>query len=302
MRRSYLRTLLAAVLIITVDGGLRPVQAEPFVQPPQISVKNPGKNAMVGIFSCYDVKTGQLLNCGVNYVVQGLAPGLESDGGHAHDFGTHPVLDTRPGSGLQVWVGGALVTSTVDRTMTFQTQNAKVLLFHSVPEVAGRIQSQATVTPPPRHSCVSTCTAEYAFGVKVPGLEPLAASDDIALLRGGADKHPEGQWGTPEALDALREIAKEYRERTGQPLSVNDLSLPWGGLFDFENVYLPPHKTHREGIDADINQLGVPCFSDDKLKDAVKAVAKRRFPVKLDCEIGDRIDPETGLRKHINLQ
>lgn len=297
MRRSYLSTLLAAVLIFAVDGSLRPVQAEPLVEPATF----PGKNAMVSIFSCYDVRTGQLLNCSVNYVVEGLAPGPESDGGHEHDFATHPVLDTRPGSGLQVWVGGALVSSTVDRTSTFQTQNNKVLLFHSVPEVAGRIQIQATVTPPPRYSCVSTCTPGYAFGVKVPALTALAASDDIASVRGDADRHPEGQWGTPEALDALREIAKEYRDRTGQRLSVNDLSLPWGGLFDFKNVYLPPHKTHREGTDADINQLGVPCFRDDNLSRAVKAVANRGFPVKLDCESDEGRDP-TGPLKHINLQ
>lgn len=301
MRQSYLRTLLAAVLMFTVDGGLRFVRAEPFVEPPRF----PSKNAMVGIFSCYDVRTGQLLNCSVNYVVEGLAPGPESDGGHEHDFGTHPVLDTRLGSGLQVWIGGALVPSAVDRTIAFQTQNDRVLLFHSVPEVAGTIQIQATVTPPPRYSCVSSCAAGYAFGVKVPGLTPLASSDDIALLRGDLDlpRHPEGQWGTPEALDALREIAKEYRERAGQRLSVNDLSLPWGGLFDFKltRLYLDPHKTHREGTDADINQLGVPCFRDDKLRRAVEEVANRGFPVKLDCESDAGRDP-TGPLKHINLQ
>lgn len=40
-------------------------------------------------------------------------------------------------------------------------------------------------------------------------------------------------------------------------LGINDLSLPWGGLFDIGNRWSPPHNLHRTGGSVDINTVHV---------------------------------------------
>jgi len=36
-------------------------------------------------------------------------------------------------------------------------------------------------------------------------------------------------------------------------ICTNDQSLPWGGLFDYEQTWAPPHDGHRDGTSADIS-------------------------------------------------
>ncbi len=91
----------------------------------------------------------------------------------------------------------------------------------------------------------------------IPGvLEPI----------GPTMSHPQNTWGTERTVEILENIANGFFGATRRPLEVNDMSLPFGGLFDCavgfdsecttslgrENPWRPPHKTHRRGDQADI--------------------------------------------------
>ena len=102
---------------------------------------------------------------------------------------------------------------------------------------------------------------------------------------------------------ALKLIAAEYLKRSGKFLSINDISLPMGGVYDDNQDWQNPHKEHRFGRDVDINQAGTPCKADLHLRAAVnKYLVKlsqksngdpRDFPSALLCEPGGR--------KHIDI-
>ena len=106
-------------------------------------------------------------------------------------------------------------------------------------------------------------------------------------------------------LRRIREVSlnfpqfpKKYFELTKRKLSINDLSLPNGGLFDLNGLWntAKGHDTHRHGNDADINRTdggGVlkNCEDDKKLKEAVSKIGAG-IPTLL-CE--------SGGRKHIDF-
>ena len=41
-------------------------------------------------------------------------------------------------------------------------------------------------------------------------------------------------------------------------LVVTDASLAYGGLYDYQNTWAPPHKTHRVGTDIDVRSKNIP--------------------------------------------
>jgi hypothetical protein len=149
-----------------------------------------------------------------------------------------------------------------------------------------------TVSP---ESCdgggTSWCFAT-TIDVGVPGLTSLPdVSPFYVKVRGGAPQHQDAAafFGTADTIFSLIEIADEYSDMTTRLLSVNDMSLPKGGLFDINSNYATPHTWHRVGQSADINKpLGTTCRDNYDLKIAVNFVmpaeagsffAKRRgFP------------------------
>lgn len=262
----------------------------------------------LNFLSCYDILDGHYLDCQFTHQILGLKEpattvctepvvnaGLCANGGHQHEFSGHPL-------GRLVFNLGMFPIIVSDRT-----NRDVALVIHEMPEVAGQVQTKTRIVPPPGYVCVAQCDdVTITLDVRVKGLEILPPrqatdQDDYVTLRGGTDTHPEGHWATRASLDTLREIAREYRALTGRPLSVNDLSLPRGGLFDINGGYAPPHRTHRIGTDADINRAGVDCASDQSLKDAVASVAKLRPGAQLICESAGRPDPN-GPFKHIDLE
>jgi hypothetical protein len=73
-------------------------------------------------------------------------------------------------------------------------------------------------------------------------------------------------WGVQAAVDSLQQIAIAWRQQFPQELilQINDVSLPYGGLFDVNGNWHRPHGTHRTGRDTDIrtelpgSRTGVP--------------------------------------------
>jgi len=272
MKQKGLRILL--IIFIWYGGAAWGVIIQPSVT---------GNPSVIPLsLSCYDILTYRLQDCGVALT---LSEGTYT-GGHAagHEAG-------RPLGGLRFYGE----TGTGNPTLSFRTNYREVGIQYIAPEVSGSIGLAVSITPiPPRH-CVSGCQQHPIILAWIERLSKLPEGLNLPymVIRGGADTHPEGTYGTQKTLTRLQAIAGKYFKKTGRKLSVNDLSLPWGGLFDIQNDWGPPHQTHRFGTDADINRIdgdGVftSCPDDEMLEQSIQEANRSLSGGKaaLKCEQG----------------
>ena len=101
-------------------------------------------------------------------------------------------------------------------------------------------------------------TQTEVVDVKVPGLVPLppgGAAKGYSLV-GGNQWHPDNHNVTPEFEASLQQIGLEWRKvcPNSSALLYNDMSLPWGGIFDVNQDWKAPHKGHMFGNNADISK------------------------------------------------
>lgn len=95
--------------------------------------------------------------------------------------------------------------------------------------------------------------------IRVPGLVEIdpAAISAIREDGGGCPKHdPLPDWLTPGSLERLAATTTAYEGVTGRRLSLNDGSLPFGGVIENEGGggrTSRCHSSHRIGIDIDLN-------------------------------------------------
>ena len=107
----------------------------------------------------------------------------------------------------------------------------------------------------------------------VAGLELLPDNANYASVGGTCNHHGPSDRGignqcqTPnnnhginsEALGSLESAASEFRNarwnRSRERMRINDISLPFGGLFDISGRWLNPHDSHRNGKDVDIENI-----------------------------------------------
>ncbi|MBF8247468.1 MAG: hypothetical protein HW374_268 [Bacteroidetes bacterium] len=99
---------------------------------------------------------------------------------------------------------------------------------------------------------------------RVPGLVLLPEGTNYNKIGGTCAHHgPGGPTGctTPDnnhyaaqlVRDSLPFMANKWVDSLGQDaLSINDISLPYGGLFDVGGHWVPEHSEHREGLDVDV--------------------------------------------------
>jgi len=133
---------------------------------------------------------------------------------------------------------------------------------------------------------------EFEVRVRVPGLYEMASGSSYRLT-GATTTHPENHYGKHSTIVLMRMIADEYYAETGTTLGINDMSLPWGGLFDVSGNWSTPHISHREGKDVDIDRYVYDpetsryilrlCTSDKIFKEIVKTYHGK--PI---CESGGR--------------
>ncbi len=286
------------------------------------SYLSPGTENLVKVknyLGCVNLWTGRLEDCRYTFEVKGLrSPRDLSDnnGGHNHDFDTHPLIEPpQPplGDGKLGVVGGDFQYVN-NLLVSGQTKNQEVEITHQMPQVAGVIETEIFIYAPYGHyliPCYSYEKRSYrAVGIIDVGILGFTRLDDSGdyhvVLRGGTDTHPDGTYGTSATTEELLMIAKKYFEKTnGRKLSINDMSLPKGGLFDYKTTWAPPHNTHRTGTDADINRAGVDCYYDKKLREAVEDVSDGQLRPYLQCEDAQHRpvppDDPTGIYKHIDF-
>jgi len=263
------------------------------------------KQKMVTHIACFNVYNGRYGDCSFDIRIKGLvqpATAVSNNGGHPHD-GTHPVGD------LQVIYP---VTGGKSQFISGWTNNNYVNVSHEIPEVSGKIETIFNLFVGPGWHTVSpeSCDASLSswcflttvdVGV-MTDLLPLAdpnSNPGLAYIRVRKPMgHPDevAYSGTINTLFFLNNIAISYKKQ-GYRLSVNDMSLPRGGLFDIDADYLAPHNTHRTGQSADINKNFGDCLVNKELRKVVdeempmnagSRFANRYFPSRFLCETGEQ--------------
>jgi hypothetical protein len=258
------RLLFLATLTVSLAVEPALAQVADFTPPPALADR---RSTFLTFLSCYDARDLHLLNCGFTYRILGLRPppeDLENNGGHKHDFITHPIIDNREGAGLQLLKDGVVFAGTLDPVVSGQTDNNVVVVLHNLPQVTGQIETRITIVPPSGYFCLGNCQPTVTLDVSVEGLLELEAGGpghDHIIVRSGTVAHPKGSHGVADTLDRIRNIAGAYMEVTQRQLSLNDISLPKGGMFDLNSNFSVAnttgngHVSHRKGIDVDINSL-----------------------------------------------
>jgi hypothetical protein len=245
--------------------------------------------------ACYDFSSGNLVDCGFDFTITGLhAPAGDPDnnGGHTHDPGAHPV------GSLSVV---APVPSGPSTTLVGQTLNDIVVVSHEIPQVSGKIDTVLNLRVPPGWHTVTpeSCTPDRTswcffttIDVGLPGLTVLPGDPAYTKLRKPDNSHTDAVafFGTPETNTNLAEIADFYNLLTDNILSVNDMSLVRGGVFDFKDNFTGPHQLHRVGNSADINKAQGDCTVNYDLAVAVNFV----MPAEAGSNFAKRAIPSFG--------
>lgn len=149
-----------------------------------------------------------------------------------------------------------------DRCKSGIPLNTEVSWLFKTPEYAAQLKATWTWTG----ACQGSQSETANVGIE--GLAELGPGAGYDLV-GKTPTHPRNHFGTSEALTQLPLIAAQYkREFPRNPnLNYNDMSLPFGGLFDWKDTWAPPHKTHRFGYQIDINLSSVPVADRTRLQE-----------------------------------
>jgi hypothetical protein len=261
---------------------------------------------------CYDARTGLLQDCGFDMTVVGLTPPPNDDnGGHNHNPDTHPTGDLS--------IVDPVVAGPSKSLLGLQTAFDIFVVSHKIPDVSGKVDTLLNLRVPPGWHTVSpeSCDGSETswcfrttIAIRVPDLVSLPdISPFYEKHRNGAPNHQDADAysGTADAIFNLIEIAEEYSNMTTLPLSINDMSLPKGGLFDIKSNYVSPHTWHRTGQSADINKpAGIDCRNDYELIVAVNFVMpadSRSFYTKRGFSRSGRFlcEPGPDFNIHIDL-
>lgn len=234
---------------------------------------------------CIDLFTGIPVP---NAVIESVVPQAESDtGGHLHDT-KRPAGSVSPDHG-------------VSGPATFPV----LPVAYTAPEASGITDLQVTCSAPGG----TPSTGIFTIGVEIDGLVQVTSgppSNPRALFvdtQSNVHGNNNG-YATPQTISALDDMATEFADTLAQRgvpenqvpiIFISALSLPQGGLFDYQVEWNPPHKLHRNGTDADLNLANLPT---KKLREAAEVSfhhAGFRAPIK-----GER--PEDRVSNHWHLK
>ena len=187
------------------------------------------------IYYIYDVGTGvPIPNCPVAIE---LYP-HQSTGGHCHTDANRPVE----------YPAGA-----IPKIVTGNTggDGLQFVVTHNWPEACGAIDVVFYSTDP---ACpfYEDHTVKFIHCVYEDVYSELGAGTGYTLI-GSLTEHPSNHFGTSGLLTALGALGVDYHAADSTTnLGYNDMSLPWGGVFDLGRNWHAPHCGHRLGKTIDI--------------------------------------------------
>ncbi|HSN92327.1 MAG TPA: hypothetical protein VLS93_13940 [Anaeromyxobacteraceae bacterium] len=204
-------------------------------------------------------------------------------GGHVHDTNRPPGLiqtaSGRRGGSTGPGPSGSLSEST--------GSSGTLGITYVAPEACGITRFEATGTATVDGQRLTSDAAHFAINVKYDGLA-RAAAPGLSVAANSTNHGTNNGYATPAMAAALARMASafaEYLTPDGTvPVPVpairaTALSLPFGGLFDFETEWQPPHEGHRFGTNADVGMAGLTGEHKKALEAAIQDAEVLRTPV-----------------------
>ncbi len=195
------------------------------------------------------------------------------DHGHSHHPASFDKLATGQFSGFtqksEFWIPGSKLVNKdglVDyRNITYTTKgmSGKVTVRVFFKNAEGNIIDQIPLY----------------LSVMHHGLNKLkVGTEDNIWLVGDTTTHPDNHYGTQELINAIKSVAKAYGEACDngefdikgkrpegvyKKLRVNDMSLQYGGRFDWKATLMSPHEEHMFGEEVDISSKNMNSKQED---------------------------------------
>jgi hypothetical protein len=204
---------------------------KPSVTTAKLSPYGIGPQTLDLVLFCFNPATGVILpNCDVQVVPKAVS----GSGGHVHNT-NRPAGTFKPDRG-NTGSGGFLPVT------------------YTAPEASGITSSTITGSL----SGVPVAPGTFTIGVEIDGLQ--RASGTGLIIDSTSNMHDSNNgFGTADMVSSIQDIPGNFSDRlkqaginTAPAVQFTAMSLPFGGLFDFQVEWKPPHKSHRFGDDGDI--------------------------------------------------
>lgn len=169
------------------------------------------------------------------------------------DITLNPLVVAEPNTGGHMHGDGGRPLGSIFPMQGNTGSQAYLATTYTAPEAAGVIRVSGSGT----HPQYGFFSGTFTIGTMVSGLSPLGPSMTYDLV-GQTAAHPDNHYGTPSFIASLGTLAYAYNQMfPGQKLAYNDMSLPWGGIFDIFANWGSPHRSHRLGTDVDVRLVPV---------------------------------------------
>ena len=148
--------------------------------------------------------------------------------------------------------------------------NGVFQFFYRGPEAAGR--TVVTVNwRDPRDD--ETGSISMTFENRHDGLVEITGTPAMTLTGHESDDFhlaPDIHWVTSTTKSRIGSLAALYYAEYSEKLKVNDGSLRYGGLYDYNETWAPPHWGHRDGKNVDVYPTAPDSSKWEFLKDKIE--------------------------------
>ncbi|MGC8755300.1 MAG: hypothetical protein ACP5QW_02095, partial [bacterium] len=197
-----------------------------------------------------------LSNKTLKFEVKRVESGREIDnGGHFHDHSTNVVN-----------------IGYFDSSTCITDSNGWCSVLYTLPQTGGLYEMTVSLESDP------DVVYSVRFMVGVEGLTSLVPSSYYRLT-GQTQSHPDNHWAMEDVIGYIQQMASDYYTYYNAILGINDMSLIFGGLFDYQANWdsVPGHKLHRLGRSVDIDTCAQSTI-DPKAKDPYCQNRKYPYP------------------------
>lgn len=203
----------------------------PSVTSSRLSPYGTGPQTLNLLLFCFDLFTGNILpNCDVQVSPTAVA----GSGGHVHNT-NRPKGTFNPDHGNTGASGFLPVTYTSPEASGITSVNETGSL-NGVPVIPG----------------------VFTIGVEFDGLQ-LASGSGLVIDTASQMHDNNNGFASADMISGIQDLPGDFADRLAQShittvpaIEFTALSLPQGGLFDFQTEWRPPHVSHRFGNDGDI--------------------------------------------------
>lgn len=210
------------------------------------------------------------------YPVQISAKAMENGGGHDHT-GQRPAGEIPGGSCRTNSSAGCIEPEIVGTTTSGKYEVVyKASKFGGTEKINAKSKQHLKIQPVSKDLVVKVPNLGLLGGNTYWRLTGSSGPTTTKKCSGTNINHADNHTATFSTAIRVAMMAKDYYDATETTLGINDMSLPWGGLFDICSDWAKPHGLHREGksVDIDGSARNKKGSSENVDRDALEEIAQ----------------------------